>query len=73
MATLFQFIELALTKFEYSYYTWIYGISSVNLNSICKFVHKPVKVLDDACPNLLEKETAVASPIENYYLRGETN
>ena len=29
-------------------------MSSVNLNSICKFVHKAVKALDDACLNLLE-------------------
>ena len=43
----------ALTKFEYSFYT-IYGISSVNLNNICKFVHKAVKALDDACLNLLK-------------------
>ena len=31
-------------------------MSSVNLNSICKFVHKAVKALDDACLNLLELE-----------------
>ena len=54
----------ALTKFEYSYYNWIYGISSVNLNSICKFVHKAVKALDDACLNLLEREALVVIYVE---------
>ena len=54
VATLSSVVRSRFCLVEYSHYTWIYGISSVNLNSICKFVHKAVKALDDACLNLLE-------------------
>ena len=41
-------------------------MSSVNLNSICKFVHNAVKALDDACLNLLEPNTPLAVRIWPY-------